>query len=112
MTKTAIGVAVGLAIGGLVGFGIASSKTDSGSTTQTTMIHSVTDPGLKDLTGEEFDKEFILQMIKDHEGAIEMAELAKTRAQHQEIRALSDEIIGAQTREIEQMKVWQKSWGN
>lgn len=66
---------------------------------------------LKGKTGDEFDKEFITQMIDHHEGAVEMAELAKKNAQHQEIKSMAEDIIEAQTAEIKQMKSWGDSWG-
>lgn len=66
---------------------------------------------LKGKTGAAFDKAFIAEMIVHHQGAIEMAELAKQNAEHEEIKQLSDAIISAQTQEIEQMKEWQKEWG-
>lgn len=62
-------------------------------------------------TGEEFDKAFIDEMIIHHQGAIDMANLALTNAEHEEIKNLSNDIITAQTKEIEQMKSWQKMWG-
>lgn len=65
---------------------------------------------LKGKTGEEFDKEFIDEMIIHHQGAIDMANLALTNAEHEEIKTLSQEIITAQTKEIELMKNWQKQW--
>lgn len=66
---------------------------------------------LKDKTGEEFDKEFINQMISHHQGAIDMAKLAQKNAFHQEIKDMADDIISAQTNEINMMKQWQNSWG-
>lgn len=65
---------------------------------------------LKNKTGDDFDKEFTTLMIEHHKGAIDMAELAKTNAKHQEIKSLADDIITAQTREIEMMKEWIKNW--
>ncbi len=62
-------------------------------------------------TGDEFDMAFIEAMIAHHQGAIEMAKLARESAKHKEIRNLADEIIKAQTKEIEQMQMWQKTWG-
>jgi len=56
------------------------------------------------------DKHFIEEMIPHHEGAIEMAELAKTRSNRPEIKTLADSIIKSQTVEIEQMKEWYKNW--
>lgn len=66
---------------------------------------------LKGKSGDEFDKEFITQMIDHHEGAVDMANLALKNAKHQEIKDLSTAIIEAQTSEIHQMKEWKGSWG-
>jgi hypothetical protein len=63
-------------------------------------------------TGDEFDKAFITTMIMHHQGAIEMADAAKTSSQRGEIKKLSDDIIAAQTKEINEMKIWYKSWFN
>lgn len=61
-------------------------------------------------SGDEFDKAFIDEMIVHHQGAIDMAILARTSAKHQEIKTLAEAIITAQTKEIDQMKSWQRSW--
>lgn len=66
---------------------------------------------LQGLTGEEYDKEFLKQMILHHEQAVEMSQYAATNAKHQEIKDLASAVISAQTIEIEQMKQWQKDWG-
>ena len=66
---------------------------------------------LEGKTGDAFDKAFIEQMIPHHQGAIEMAKQAKTNAFHQEIKDMADDIISAQTKEINQMRQWQSSWG-
>ncbi len=66
---------------------------------------------LKGKTGDDFDKAFIAGMIDHHQGAIDMANLAKQYAGHDEIRTMADAIISAQTSEIIQMREWQKSWG-
>jgi len=65
---------------------------------------------LEGKTGDEFDKAFIEQMIPHHQGAIEMAKQAKANALHQEIKDMADDIISAQTSEINMMKSWQSSW--
>lgn len=65
---------------------------------------------LEDKSGYDFDKAFIDAMIVHHEGAIKMAQQAEHRAQHQEIKDLSKNIINTQTTEIEQMKQWKESW--
>lgn len=62
-------------------------------------------------TGDDFDSAFIDVMIIHHQGAIEMAKEAQTSATHQEIKDLADDIISAQTKEIEMMREWKKQWG-
>src|SRR3989338_7770060 len=66
---------------------------------------------LKGKSGDEFDKTFINLMIEHHQGAIDMASVAKTSTGHQEIKDLADNIISAQTGEIDLMRQWQKTWG-
>lgn len=56
------------------------------------------------------DKHFIEEMIPHHEGAIEMAQLAKKQATNPEIKTLADSIIKSQSEEITQMKNWYKDW--
>ena len=66
---------------------------------------------LRGETGDNFDKAFIEQMIVHHQGAIDMANLAKQNAKHDEIKNLSDDIVSAQTKEINEMTSWQQQWG-
>ena len=54
--------------------------------------------------GNATDAAFVNDMVPHHESAVEMAELAKTRAEHAEIRQLADDIIAAQNREIKTME--------
>lgn len=61
-------------------------------------------------TGDDFDKAFLEQMIMHHQSAINMASTGKTNAQHQEVKDLTVAIVTAQTKEITQMKQWQKDW--
>ncbi len=61
-------------------------------------------------TGEAFDRAFLSQMIMHHQSAINMAAPGKTNAQHQEVKDLTVAIVIAQTKEIQQMKQWQKEW--
>jgi len=62
-------------------------------------------------SGDDFDKAFLVMMIPHHQGAVEMAELARKNAKHDEVKALAEAIIASQTKEIDDMKNWQKSWG-
>ena len=57
-----------------------------------------------------FDQQFIDMMVPHHQGAVEMARIAQTRAQHPEIKAMADDIISSQASEIDQMKAWRKAW--
>ena len=54
-------------------------------------------------SGNAADAAFIADMTVHHEGAIEMAGIARERAEHAEIRRLADAIIDAQQGEIETM---------
>ncbi|HBE20751.1 MAG TPA: DUF305 domain-containing protein [Cyanobacteria bacterium UBA11149] len=59
---------------------------------------------------EEADSHFIEMMIPHHQGAIDMANLAMTKAKHPEIKTLAESIKKAQTQEIEEMTAWYKQW--
>lgn len=56
------------------------------------------------------DRHFIEQMIPHHEDAIAMADIALQKAEHQEIKQLSENIKKSQSAEIEWMKKWYKEW--
>jgi uncharacterized protein (DUF305 family) len=66
---------------------------------------------LQGKTGDDFDKAFISDMIAHHQGAIDMAKLAKANAKHDEIKKMADDIISAQSKEIDMMQTWQGDWG-
>ncbi len=66
---------------------------------------------LKGETGDNFDKEFIAGMIVHHQGAIDMAKLAKDNAKHDEVKSLANDILAAQSKEIDMMQTWQTQWG-
>ena len=65
---------------------------------------------LKDLSGEQFDRRFIDLMIEHHEGAIEMAELISANTERGELKKMGNDIISAQSAEIETMKGWLNDW--
>lgn len=66
--------------------------------------------GISGKTGDDFDKAFLAQMIVHHTGAINMAEVALGVANHSELKTLAKNIISTQTKEIDQMRGWQKKW--
>jgi len=114
-TKLILVVLIALIVGAGGGYAVASSKSapnqrmmpDAGS-----MHGQMSDmmTGLSGKTGDDFDKAFLSEMIVHHGGAVEMAEAALVNAKHEEIRKMASDIISAQTREIQQMKDWQKAW--
>jgi uncharacterized protein (DUF305 family) len=53
---------------------------------------------------EEFDETFLRLMIPHHEGAIEMARIELDRGTDAELKALAQDIIDAQQREIDAMR--------
>lgn len=61
-------------------------------------------------TGDELDKAFLELMIEHHQGAVDMAKML-TNSAHEELKVMGENIISAQTTEIEQMKKWQIDWG-
>lgn len=65
---------------------------------------------LSALNGNDFDLEFIKQMIPHHEGAVTMAKEALQKSAKDEVKALANAIIKAQEAEIKQMKDWQTAW--
>ncbi len=54
--------------------------------------------------------QFLDTMIAHHKGAVEMAMLAETRADRQEVKALAADIIDAQEREMAKMSEWRNHW--
>ena len=59
---------------------------------------------------EDRVEHIVREMIKHHQDAVEMSELVSDRAEHAELKDLAKNIIKDQTREIQQMKEWQKEW--
>lgn len=53
--------------------------------------------------GNGTDRAFVGDMIPHHRSAVDMAEIARQRGEHPEIRTLAGEIIAGQSEEIEEM---------
>jgi len=58
-----------------------------------------------------FDKVFIEEMIPHHQMAVMMAGMLKSTTSRDEMKKLADNIISAQTKEINEMREWYKTWG-
>jgi uncharacterized protein (DUF305 family) len=61
-------------------------------------------------SAKPFDKEFIEQMIPHHQMAVMMTQMLKNSTNRSEMKQLADNIISAQTEEIEQMRNWYNQW--
>jgi uncharacterized protein (DUF305 family) len=59
---------------------------------------------------KDYDLRFVDAMIPHHEGAIVMATDVLQKSQRPELQKLAKAMIGAQTKEIDQMQQWRKAW--
>lgn len=90
-------------LGPLAGFALAGALV-------TFLLVSAMDTITVSQRNAPFDRRFIDMMVPHHEAAIAMAEIARSRATRSELRALADEIIEAQSAEIDQLRTWRASW--
>jgi uncharacterized protein (DUF305 family) len=82
---------------------------NSGAMEHSAMEHSAMDSS-PNAGSAPYDLQFIDTMSMHHKGAIDMATLAETRAQHPEVKQLAAGIVGDQEREIAKMSQWRDSW--
>ncbi|MBC7836638.1 DUF305 domain-containing protein [Acetobacteraceae bacterium] len=111
MNTKIVGVAlVALVIGLGGGYLLASGQNPAPIThdMSTTMDGMTAD--LENKEGAEFEQAFIDGMIVHHEGAVAMAQMVLEKTQRPELVQLANDIISAQTREINMMRGWLKSW--
>jgi uncharacterized protein (DUF305 family) len=71
------------------------------------------------MMGDQYDQPalrreavFMSLMVPHHQDAIDMANLALSRANHQEVKDLAQAIIQSQTAENQQMQSWLAAWFN
>jgi len=62
-------------------------------------------------SSQDFDKAFIEEMIPHHQMAVMMANMLLQGTNRPEMKQLAQDIIEAQTREIEDMRQWYTNWG-
>ena len=91
--------------------GMHTDQNNNNSTGGSSMSMEDMTNDLKNKSGDEFDKAFLAEMIVHHQGAIDMANLVLQKSNRPELRSLANDIIAAQTKEINQMKMWQTQWG-
>ncbi|OGI22150.1 MAG: hypothetical protein A2808_03960 [Candidatus Moranbacteria bacterium RIFCSPHIGHO2_01_FULL_55_24] len=58
-----------------------------------------------------FDESFIEEMIPHHQMAVMMANMLLVGTNRPEMKKLAEDIISAQTKEINEMRQWMKDWG-
>ena len=76
----------------------------------TKMMNSEHMKEMDEMKPDHFDGHFTTMMIAHHEGAVTMAKDALQKAEHSEIKQLSEKIISAQEAEIKQMRAWKEQW--
>ena len=113
-------VIIGAFLGGYVTSGAMQEKKVSGghmmsdgSYMHGDMMHGSMDmmtQALENASESEFDAIFLQEMIVHHEGAVDMARMVLTRSNNETLKSFAQQIIDAQTTEIEQMKVWEVEW--
>lgn len=121
MNKTIIVVAgLALLFGGGAGYLVGGSQTHPTESTESlqsnrsalathTSATSMADD-LNGKSGDTLDAAFLDGMIVHHQQAIDMAGIVLERTKRPEIKQMAQDIINAQTKEIETMEAWLKAW--
>lgn len=91
-----------------------ADKSDITSNTKAPAMHGATPDAmvqaLKATTGSARDEAFLENMIVHHQSAIDMSEVLLESTKRPELQQLAREIINAQTKEIQMMQDWLKTW--
>lgn len=103
---------IALVIGLVGGFVISNATGDKPEpiTTQEQGTSTSMMAGLEGKTGADFDLAFIDAMTEHHMSAVEMAQLAQRSTTRPELLKLAEDIITAQTSEIDMMGQWRAAW--
>lgn len=100
------GVLTGI-VATLLLMGCAAPQQVTGDTTHNGMDHANM---ANTADGDAFDLQFLDGMIVHHEGAIAMGQEAIQKGEHEELRALGEEIVAAQSSEVKQLQAWRDLW--
>ncbi|MEP7214129.1 MAG: DUF305 domain-containing protein [Acidobacteriota bacterium] len=100
------------AIAGCSGRSSNMTTINPSNTDPTAMQHGdhMNMPSSPNAADAPYDLQFLDTMIVHHKGAIDMARLAGSRAQHDELKQLARNIITSQQNEIEKMEDWRSKW--
>jgi uncharacterized protein (DUF305 family) len=106
ITQAASVAALGLALAACS----ASADTDEPTDAATAGLTAGANTSQGASSHNDADTTFAQMMIVHHEGAVEMAALAQSRAETAQVRELAERIRAAQGPEIETMETWLESW--
>ena len=71
---------------------------------------AIASPASANAPRSKAERAFLVDMVGHHSMAVDMAEMAKEKATHQELKDMADDIIRSQTAEIERMRNWLRNW--
>ena len=104
---------VALVIGLIGGFAISNAMTGKPDTAPPPVAVTGQDSMMAGLEGKRdaaFDLAFIDAMTEHHMSAVDMAQLVQRSTTRPELLKLADDIISAQTSEIDMMGQWRAAW--
>lgn len=81
----------------------------SGTNAQTEGVTIASAPAPSPSTAN-FEIRFMTGMIDHHQMAVEMAEICLSKAVHEELRSMCQNIIATQSAEIQEMQSWLQQW--
>jgi uncharacterized protein (DUF305 family) len=81
--------------------------TDNASTQAYKVANDAMHKGMDIAFSGDADADFLAGMIPHHQGAVDMAQVVITHGKDPKIKALAQQIIAAQEKEIAEMKSWQ-----
>ncbi len=110
MSKEILYGIIGLLAGSLITIVVASNAVNNNNYGMMQMMGIRSGNQTMMTSSGTIDAHFIEQMIPHHEDAITMAKLAQVKAKRPEIKILAQNIIDSQSKEIDQMRNWYKSW--
>lgn len=114
MSRKNLAAATLVIVTGLTLTACGGGNDSSGMSGMSGMGSSAASPGSStDAMGDfnDADVTFATEMIPHHRQAVEMAKLAATRAESQQVKDLATQIVSAQGPEIQTMSGWLTSWG-
>ncbi len=66
--------------------------------------------GSQEQTPNSYDRDFIDAVVPRLQAEVEMARMAASRAQHQELRDFATELIDSDSTDIGEMQLWRQAW--